>query len=152
MDARSGIAPIIAFLIVLAISIALILALLTWIHGVNRAIQHDFMVRPSVFISRATARNGIPIVVLYIQNNGPAVGKIIRVEVLAGNGEYVYVPPNGSIIIKPNTQTTVVIPPPGQNWTIVGSPSLIQPGFMYRIRVYLSSGAILIYDVTAEQR
>ncbi len=148
---KKGIAPIIVFLIMLVVSIALILALITWLHGVNRAIQHDFLVQPSIFVPRARTKGGTPELILYVQNNGPVAGRIIRVEVLAGNGMYVYVPPNGSIVIKPNGQTVVVIPPSGQNWTIVGSPSPIEPGFMYRVKVYLNNGAILLYDVTARQ-
>ncbi len=147
---RRGVSQIIAFLIVFAASIALILAFLTWFHGVNIAVQQQYIVVPQIIVSRVNSSHGIPTLIIYYENKGTKTGKIIKVDIEAGQGMYVYIPRNGSIELKPNSRGTIVIPPPGDNWSIVGKPSPIEPGFTYRVRIYMSDGSILLYDLVAQ--
>jgi len=145
-----GVSQIIAFLIVLAVSIALILAFVTWLHGVNLAIQHQYIVIPQIIVSRINSTQGIPKLVIYYENRGTETEKIIRIDVEAGQGMYVYIPKNGSIELKPDSRGAIIIPPPNDNWTVVGNPSYISPGFTYRVRIYMSDGSILLYDLVAQ--
>ena len=151
---RRGLARLIVIVLLVAISIAFIYVLINWIRSQTSALEETWQIIPMVYVSYGTASTnkttGEPVLVLIIVNQGFGTGKIVRVELWIGDSAYIY-KPSTPILIKPKTVEKIVIPPPGESWEILGSPPPIVPGTHCRVKIYLASGAIVIYDVVAEE-
>jgi len=151
---RRGIARIIVTVLLVAISLVFIYVLVNWIKSSTSAFEETWQIIPMVYVSYGTAKsnesNGMPILELIVVNQGFATGKITRVELWIGDAAYIY-KPSVPILIKPKSVEKIIIPPPGQKWEVLGSPPPVVPGTHCRVKIYLASGAIVIYDVVAEE-
>ncbi len=132
--------PIVVTIIIVAITLAIVLGFVSYMFSVWSTEQYQFIVRPIVYARGAELNYGYPKLVLYVANEGSRAVKIVRVELIAGNGAYI----NDSIwVVLPGVRETIEI----NGWRITGNPSPIEPGNVYRVYVYTDELGRLMYDV-----
>ena len=132
--------PILVTIIIIAITLAIVLGFVTYMYSLWSTEQYHFIVRPIIYARGAELSLGQPILVLYVANEGTRTVKIVRVELVAGDGLYV----NNTIwAVRPGIRETIEI----SAWRIIGNPSPIEPGNVYRVYIYTDELGKLLYDV-----
>jgi len=141
---RRGISILLATLIIIATSIAVIASVILWVKSTVYTTEEQFMIRPMIVVVKAAPQpcpGGFQLI-LYIVNKGSIRDRIVRVVVEAGGGSYV----NSTVIDVPPVYVGEKVI---SGWVVKGRPSPIESKNMYRVFIYLEKQGPLIYPVTA---
>ncbi len=135
--------PIVVTLIIVAIALAVILGFVSYLLSLWSVEQHNFIIRPILYARGAEiagSKSTQPLLILYVSNEGPRSVKIIRVELIVGKSIYVnetewLIPPGSKLKLEIN------------DWKVVGEPTPIEPGNIYRVYIYTDLLGKLMYDI-----
>ncbi len=135
---------LVAVLVIVAITLALILAAIWFIYSMYLAATHE---RPAIRVSYAEVyTNGTVVVWLY--NEGYGGDKLIRVEAVWWERNVVYqcTPQGGSLPLKlgPGPRSYVI------TLTCFSPEAGISPGDGFRLRLYFETSGVAFYDTYAK--
>ena len=136
---REGISALIAEVLIMAISLAVIGVAVSWVLGLWNTTQETFMINPVIRISYGSL-SPEPVLKLHIVNKGSHGDTIIRVEVKIGNGYYIN---ESTFDIPAGFSGDIII----NKWSKNGSPKQPEPGDRCRIYVYTRDHGMMFYDL-----
>ena len=135
MKARKGISPVLATVIIIAVTLVIAIGVIGWIMGIwgSFGTTESLQVYPDSYIDAAT-----PALNLHIKNTGTASAVIYKVEIVG----------------TADTVTTTITISPGQDTTItIGGGTLTDtytPGTYYTVKIYTQAGNIYTAQVRAQ--
>jgi len=139
-----GISPLLTVMIlVVAVILAAIIAI-NWVWGVWNITKEEFMLRSYLYITHQSL-SAKPILKIYVINEGMKSDKIIRAEIIATNGKYVF---KGDILIEPGMKGYIVIGD-DEEWDQEGNPELI-PGENYLVKIYTERHGMHFFMVNVQ--
>ncbi len=144
---RRGVHPVISEVILVAITIAIAIAAVSWLLGVWQFEQESFAVTPVLYVKGAGNSNGdVPELYLHFANSGSKEVNIIKIEVVAGSGSWVN---SSQITIPPGSSIDYTI----DDWVWQGSgdPPDLYPGIKMRVIIYTERMGSYITDVYVKQ-
>ena len=132
MNARKGISPVLATVIIIAVTLVIAIGVIGWIMGIwgSFGTTESLQVFPDSYIN-ATA----PALNLHIKNTGTASAVIYKVEIV-GTTDTV----STTITVSPGQDTTVSV-------TLTGTYT---PGTYYTVKIYTQAGNIYTAQVRAQ--
>ena len=142
VNSRKAISTMWIIMILIAVTLVITIAVTTWLFSLWSSYQETFIVKPVVYV-RQQALSTIPVLELYINNEGAKAEKILKIEIKATNGYYI----NETIMTIPaGFKGYIRI----KEWTTIGNPEII-PGNIYRVYIYTESHGLMFLDILAEQ-
>ena len=134
MNARKGISPVLATVIIIAVTLVIAIGVIGWIMGIwgSFGTTESLQVYPDSYINASATT---PALNLHIKNTGTASAVIYKVEIV-GAADTV----STTITIAPGQDTTVSI-------TLTGTYT---PGTYYTVKIYTQAGNIYTAQVRAQ--
>ena len=127
-----GISPVIATVIILAVTIAIAIAVVGWVMGLFRSSSKgsvQLIVMPDSYID-ANSGN----VSIHLKNKGSVTAEVVKITIGGANCTW-----TGDVKI-----------PPGQETTISTTCSSVTPGVTYDVYVYTADGSVFPGQVVAQ--
>ena len=139
MNTRKAISPILATVIIIAVTLVIAIGVIGWIMGIwgSFGSTESLQIYPDSYIVNSTG-GGKVILSLHIKNTGTATANIEKVEVLG---------------IGTNSSVGISIKPGDYNWynVTISSPSdYPTPGTSYQVKIYTAAGNVYSAVVQAK--
>ncbi len=135
MKARKGISPVLATVIIIAVTLVIAIGVIGWIMGIwgSFGTTESLQVFPDSYIN-ATATT--PVLNLHIKNTGTASAVIYKIEIVGAA----------------DTVSTTITVTPGQDTTVSVSltAGAYTPGTYYTVKIYTQAGNIYTAQVRAQ--
>ena len=132
MNMRRGISPVLATVIIIAVTLVIAIGVIGWIMGIwgSFGTTESLQVYPDSYIDAAT-----PALSLHIKNTGTASAVIYKVEIVGTT----------------DTVATTITISPGQDTTVsIALTGTYTPGTYYTVKIYTQAGNIYTAQVRAQ--
>lgn len=147
MKLNKAISPILATVILIAVTLVIAIGVIGWIMGIwgSFGATETLQVYPDSFIN-ATANTKI--LILHVKNTGSATAVIYRIEIV---GLHTVTSGFGFTTNTTTTSTgSEVSLPPGQEGYIVVTADNPIPGTTYQVKIYTRAGNVFTANVQAK--
>lgn len=139
MKARVGISPILATVIIIAVTLVIAIGVIGWIMGIwgGFGSTESLQIYPDSYIAE---KNGKTVLYLHVKNTGTATASIYKVEVM------------GVATNSTSPEITSVTPGEEKTLTIVVTTATgqITSGATYQVKIYTNAGNVFSAVVRAE--
>lgn len=131
MKARKGISPVLATVIIIAVTLVIAVGVIGWIMGIwgSQGSTEVLRVYPDTYIDTANGQ-----LVLHVKNDGTASAVIYKIEIVGVETV------NQQLTITPGSDTTTQI-------ALTGSYT---PGASYTLKLYTEAGNVYTANIRAE--
>ena len=133
MNTRRGISPVLATVIIIAVTLVIAIGVIGWIMGIwgSFGTTESLQVYPDSYINASAT----PALILHIKNTGTASAVIYKVEIVGTT----------------DTVSTTITVSPGQDTTVsVSLTGTYTPGTYYTVKIYTQAGNIYTAQVRAQ--
>ena len=136
---------LLAFFILLGITITLSIAMAIWVWSTTLQAIHSYQDVGYVKVEGLMVVDGKPVLFLHVDNRFAwnAI-HVVRVDVFTSDFGFV----NESVwVVEPGENKTIVV----SSWKSWGNTSLLKPGMKVRVLVYTAERGPIWFDVVAEE-
>lgn len=157
---RSGVYPLFVKVLLVAVVLIVVLALVNYIYSLVISTKEYFELKPLLYITYS-GLNPTPILSMYVRNDGVRSETLLRVEIVAGGGNYLC---REEVLIEAGFRGHIIVvgpsvePPPGSagdkvvrcSWEVSGTPELIG-GHFYIVKLYTARHGVMTLNVLCQE-
>lgn len=157
---RRGVYPLFVKVLLVAVVLVVVLSLANYIYSLVISTKEYFELKPVLYITYS-GLNPMPILSMYVRNDGVRSETVLRVEIVTGGGSYLC---KEEVLIEAGFRGHITVadpsvePPSGSagdkvvrcSWEVSGTPELVG-GHFYIVRLYTARHGIMTLNVLCQE-